>query len=217
MLARPAAPPPESDGLSRLELLEIDLVMGLSQKGPLDAAVGTVLGQGFHRICTQNLRSKHLLLWRNHQTQRITQQIPKWPWNSPEHRLVGRSAVGESAGVHREGRGDDALVELLLGGDALLIHNPLDDGAKEGITSLDLSQPVMGLGGDDIMNDAVAHVKLDHFSSELAAGVAAKLQRKTQRPIPHLLHRCQHMCWRLVVEDLGHMIRGGLARNSRTG
>ena len=113
------------------------------------------------------------------------------------------------------GRGNQALVQRLLVGDATLIHQPFSNRSQKSIAAFDLAQAVMRFGRDDVMGDAVTHVELNNFTSELASRIAAELQRQTQWSIPYLLKGSEHICWSSTFKHLGSVVGGSLARNAQ--
>ena len=136
--------------MPRLEAIQVDLVAGLSQQGSLDMAAGGVLRQRVHGVCSQDLGSQYLLFRGDHQAQRVTQEVSQGPGNPPEHGLIRRPAVGVGARIHGEGCRHQALVELSLRCYAPLVDYALHNRAQQRIAPLDLSQPTVGLGPDNI-------------------------------------------------------------------
>ena len=67
------------------------------------------------------------------------------------------------------------------------------------------------------MDDAVAHVELDHFAAELASRIASELEGQPERSIPYLLQSSQHVRWGMTFQDLSGVVGGGFARNAQDG
>ena len=65
------------------------------------------------------------------------------------------------------------------------------------------------------LDDAVAHVELNNFTSELASRIAAQLQWKTKWPTPYLLEGFEHICWSPTFKHLGSVVGGSLARDAQ--